>query len=296
MKRAVIYLGYQCNNYCRFCTNLGGRQIYRTTSEIKKEIILAHQHKNTILDFIGGEPTIRPDFIDLIKFAGELRFQGISLTTNGRMFSYYEFAKKMARLNLTEIIFSIHGPNAKIHNFLTRVPDSFEQTLRGINNLRKLGLENIKSNTVIVKQNYQYLPEIAKFLKNRGVKSSEFTFLDTSTGGAHRYFKNLVPQISLVAPKLKTCLSLNRENTVANFPLCHFNKYLNQVRELIRMKIPMQSRHFIGSSEINMDQYRSKNLKVKTKKCINCKLNNLCEGISKEYYQYYGDEELNPII
>jgi len=111
----------------------------------------------TYLELIGGEPTIRPDIVDLIKFAHQLNFKNVVMATNGRLFSYKKFAEKIIKAGLTDLIFSIHGHNSKLHDSLTRSKGSFRQMMQGIKNVRALGLKRLGTNTTIVKQNYRFL-------------------------------------------------------------------------------------------------------------------------------------------
>ena len=89
------------------------------------------------MEIIGGEPTVRPDIISLIKFAKELNFDVIMIATNGRMLSYEDFARTILKAGLNSLVFSIHGHTAKLHDSLTRAPGSFKQLNKGVKNVQK---------------------------------------------------------------------------------------------------------------------------------------------------------------
>jgi len=126
IKKTVIITGYQCNNNCQFCLNANKRSLVsKTTRQIMKEMALVRKRGYTYLELIGGESTIRPDIIALIKFAHQLKFENVAMATNGRLFAYQEFAKKIIQAGLTDLIFSIHGHNTKLHDFLTQSKGSF---------------------------------------------------------------------------------------------------------------------------------------------------------------------------
>jgi len=302
IKKMVIITGYQCNNRCRFCLDSEKRDLpQKTTSEIKKEMVWAKNQKSPYLEIIGGEQTIRPDIIGLIQFAKNLGFKTIAMSTNGRMFFYLNFTKKMVEAGLTDIIFSIHGHNAKIHDYLTQVKGSFHQLLQGLNNFKKLGFKNIGSNTVIVKHNFKYLPEIGKFIYNQGIRNSEFIFIDPTYGAAFKNFDEMVPKISQAAPYIKKCLDIGRKNRIPHWqvryvPLCYFKDYLDQISELKEVKTFMSVHLAPDFQNFNVEKSRKKIGRIKTKKCKNCKLYNQCEGIWREYYKHYGGKELKPIF
>ena len=109
----------------------------QTKKEVMNHMIGARKRGSTYLEMIGGEITIRSDFIDFIKFAKKLGFKTIMIATNGRMFSYKKRAYKAIKAGLNSIVFSIHGHNSELHDELTRVPGSFKQLLSGVENMKK---------------------------------------------------------------------------------------------------------------------------------------------------------------
>lgn len=298
VKKTVIFTSYDCNNQCVFCIDSEKRSLPgKTTEELKREMVGARKRGATYLELIGGELTIRPDAIPLVRFAKKLGFKDIVMSTNGRVYSYPEYTRKMLAAGLTHIIFSIHGHNAATHDALTRTPGSFEQLLAGFNNFVKLGFDNIGSNTTIVKQNYKYLPEIGEFIYSLGVRNAEFIFVDPNYGGANKDFHKLVPKISDVAPYAHKCLDIGKQNNIGHWhiryvPLCYFTDYLDQVSELEEVK-RFQTEHIAPDFEnYDVEGSRAAVGRVKASQCKKCRLDNMCEGIWKAYVEKYGDGEL----
>ena len=307
IKKTVIITGYKCNNQCSFCIDSNKRDLRnKTTQEIKREMKEAKKRGTSYIEFIGGETTIRPDVFDLISFARGLKFETISMATNGRMFSYLEYTRKAINAGLTDVIFSIHGHSSKLHDLLTQSKGSFSQLQKGLENFKRCGFKKIGSNTTIVKQNYKFLPKIGQIILDNNIKTSEFIFVDPNYGGAHDNFKKLVPKISKVAPYVKKCLDLTKnssESEEGNFfwniryvPLCHFKNYLTNVSELREVQT-FETEHLAPDFE-NLDVENSRKVvgREKTERCKGCKLFDYCEGIWKEYLKHYGDKELKPIL
>ncbi|MEW6012984.1 MAG: radical SAM protein [Elusimicrobiota bacterium] len=301
-KKIVIFVGYDCNNNCRFCINSEKRKIKsKTTDEIMKEIYLAtKKEKIDIIEFIGGETTIRDDFFKIISTAKKLNIPDIVIATNGRMFSDINFAQKALEKGLSTVIFSIHGPDSKTHDLLTRSKGSFLELMKGIENLKKIGFNNINANTTIVKQNFKKLPQIAKLHVKLQIKNVEYIFVDPQYGGANKDFSNMVPKISIASKYMRKALDIGREAgyyqwKVRYVPLCYFTDYLDQISEINEAKLFL-SKHW-APDFVNEDvvKSRKKYAREKTKRCKGCKLFKLCEGIWKEYIKNYGDKELNPI-
>jgi len=298
IKKTVIITGYRCNNNCIFCINSEKRNLNeKTTKQITLEMIEAKKQGRTYLELIGGEPTIRNDFLYLISFAKGLKFKTILIATNGKMFSYPDFAKKTIKAGITSIIFSIHGHNSKLHDRLTQNKGSFEQLKTGLVNLRKLGFGNIGSNTTIVKQNYTALPKIANAILDLGIKNAEFIFVDCTYGGANRNFYHLVPRISKAAPYIKQCLDIGNKNRCKHWhiryvPMCFFEGYENHISELNEVKT-FQTEHLAPDfKNYDVEKSRVSIARVKTEQCSECRCSNRCEGIWKAYIAKYGSDEL----
>lgn len=306
IKKTVIFAGYSCNNNCRFCINWDKRTIPdRSTAEIKREIAGARKRGSTYLEIIGGEPTIRKDILDLIAFAKKMGFDTIMMATNGRVYAYEKFARDILAAGLNSVVFSIHGHTAKLHDSLTQVPGSFEQLNKGLANIKKIAKElnlkiNIGSNTCVVKQNYRYLPQIGKYIQNLEIGNAEFIFVDPNYGAAFRFFDKFVPKISEIAPFVRQCLEIGKKNKAVHWhiryvPLCYFQDYLDQISELQETKT-FKTEH-IAPDFYNPDVEKGRRNvgRMKTEKCLGCKLYDKCEGIWKEYLKHYGDKELKPI-
>ena len=78
----------------------------------------------------GGEPTIHPKFIDVLRLAKKLGMR-TSVGTIGTMLKRPEFADACLP-HLDEALFSIHGPDSATHDALTGREGSFEQVTSAI--------------------------------------------------------------------------------------------------------------------------------------------------------------------
>lgn len=299
--KTVIFTGYRCNSRCVFCVHLDKRNITeRTTEKIIVEIIKAKQRGANLIEFVGGEVTIRSDVFKIINKVQALGMKS-SLATNGRMMAYDDFAKKIAEAGLCEIIFSIHGHNSDTHEKLTSVPGSFEQVIQGYNNAKKYKIPRISINHTIVKPNYKFLEQTANLFVSLQPTTVEMIFVDPNIGGAKSSFDELVPRISEAAPYMRQALQIAKDNNLKKWyvryvPLCYFIDYLDNVSELYEVA-SMHTEH-IAPEYNNFDAIKSRceQSRFKPDKCQQCKLFNKCEGIWQEYIAQYGSDELKPII
>lgn len=294
-KRVDIKTGFLCNNNCVFCVQAHNKlKGNRSFEEIKKDLIDSRKRCNGVI-LTGGEVSIRKDFLDIVRLAKELGYEDIQIQTNGRMFCSLEFCKKTIEAGATQFSPALHGYCAAQHDYLTRDPGSFKQTVRGIQNMRSLGI-TILTNTVVVKSNYRDIPKIANLLVNLDVDQFQFAFVHP-IGNAMKNYESVVPVMSLAAPYIHKGIEigmLSGKRVMAEaIPYCMMRGYEQYVAE--RMIPDTEIR---GKKHQNVDDYgeqRKSEGKAKFKQCKNCSDYDICEGPWKEYPEYFGDEEFKPI-
>jgi sulfatase maturation enzyme AslB (radical SAM superfamily) len=301
IKKTVVFTGYRCNNRCVFCMEADKRDYpERDTHTVMRDILTARKSGSNYLEIIGGEATIRTDILRLVKFASAQGFKTVMMATNGRMMSYPEFAKKLVGAGVTDLVFSIHGSTAKIHDSLTNSPGSFDELMRGIANLRKLGFTRIGSNTAIVKPNYKCLPALGRLLLSQRIVNSEFIFADCNEGGVRSNYDKLGARISDAAPYMRALLDLGLRNGMNGWyvryvPLCHFSQHLDCVSEINEQQ-SFITEHVAGDFvNRNVSASRVTAGRAKSPVCLKCVMNARCEGIWKHYAQVWGTKELRAV-
>jgi MoaA/NifB/PqqE/SkfB family radical SAM enzyme len=300
-QKLVLFTGFSCNAHCHFCIDLNKRDLPdKSTRQIVEEMVTAKAAGVEYLEMIGGETTIRRDFIPLVKTAKKLGFKDIVVVTNGRMLAYPEFAKETVKAGVTDLVFSIHGHDAKLHDELVYAPGAFDDLMKAVENVRNEGLERIFGNCTVIKQNMKHLPDIGRLFLKLGIHHVEFIFVDPTYGGAYTNFNGLVPRISEAAPYIRETLDIGRKGGTRDFvaryvPLCHFPDHLDQISE-IREVQTFRTRHWapdfknddVGASRVQAGR-------AKTDKCVGCSIYDSCEGIWKEYLRRYDDSEFMPV-
>lgn len=294
-KRVDIKTGFICNNNCRFCVQADNKcKGNRSFEEIKRDLTDSRKRCDSVV-LTGGEVTIREDFFDIVRLAQKLDYKTIQIQTNGRMFASLDFCKKTIQAGATEISPALHGHCKEQHDYLTRAEGSFNQTVKGIKNLKSLGAYII-TNTVVVKSNYTSLPEIAKLLVKLNVDQFQLAFVHPM-GNAWKNFDNIVPNISLAAPYIHKGLQIgiNAGKTVMAeaMPYCQMQDYENYTSEKVIPETEVR-----GKKYQNTDDFTTQRRiygKSKFPQCKNCKHNKICEGPWKEYPKKKGGKEFKPI-
>jgi MoaA/NifB/PqqE/SkfB family radical SAM enzyme len=291
LKRLDIKTGFVCNNNCLFCVQADNKcNGNRTFEAIKKDLIDSRKRCDGVV-LTGGEVTIRKDFFEIVAFAKKLGYSTIQIQSNGRMFSSLEFCKKTIEAGATEFSPALHGYCAEQHDNLTQAKGSFSQTVKGIRNLKSLGAY-VLTNTVVVKSNYETLPELAKLLAELDVDQFQFAFVHPM-GNALKNFDSIVPSISLAAPYIHQGLQIGIDagkNVMAEaMPYCMMKGYEEYIAEKV---IP--DAEIRGKEHQNTDDFtrqRQNFGKMKFSQCKKCKYDLICEGPWREYPEKAGNKE-----
>lgn len=233
------------------------------------------------LSMTGGEPTIHPDFLKLTKwFRGNFPNNRIHLATNGRLFSYDKFAKEFTKLGKLTVEVPIHGHTAQLHDAVTRVPGSFEQTVDGIYNIIKYksASDVLELRIILTRLTYQKLDLILDFIKNKfSMVNSVVIIFPELEGICGDNVESVGLSYTEVMPVIKQTMSRwsGQFNSLRlyHFPLCTVPKEL----------WPYTWRTLRGDEVTYLE------------KCDNCKYKNYCLGIHVDYLELKGGEEFNPI-
>lgn len=156
---------WNCNQQCMHC--YAANQNYAetqelTTEEWKKVIDICKENCIPQITFTGGEPTIRKDLVELIKYASWFITR---LNTNGVLLTK-KLCKKLYEASLDSVQVTLYSNDKEIHNKLVGA-DNFDKTVQGIKNAIESGL-NVSINTPLCSLNKDYVSTL-KFAKELGI-------------------------------------------------------------------------------------------------------------------------------
>ncbi len=293
-KRVDIKVGFLCNNNCRFCVQAHKRHLGNKTPEQIRGNLDESRKRCSSVVFTGGEPTIRKDIFELVSYAKNLGYKTIQIQTNGRMLAYKNFCKKLIDAGANQFSPAIHGHIPKLHDFLTRGKGSFLQVVQGIKNLKEFG-QDIITNTVVVKPNYRYLPDIARLLVGLGVNQYQFAFVH-SVGNAYDNYNSIVPVMSLAAPYICKGLQTGIDSGISVMaeavPPCMIKGYEQYISEKYIPFTEIKEMDFVVE---DFKKVRVTAGKMKFPQCKECIYDKICEGPWKEYPEKKGCEEFKAV-
>ena len=183
-----------CNFKCGYCLpdgykiNKADNRTFINTQEIGRLAKALSELGVSKIRITGGEPTIRKDYLEIIKIIK--KNSGIKktvITTNG--YKLNKIAKNLKDSGLDGINISIDSLNSKTFKQITG-HDRLHEILEGIQELQKLNFKNIKINAVLMKginDSEKDFKEWSNFIKNNEI---DFRYIELmQTGDNLDYFQ-----------------------------------------------------------------------------------------------------------
>ncbi|MGW7536469.1 mycofactocin radical SAM maturase [Amycolatopsis sp. NPDC054798] len=175
-------LTYACNLSCVHCLSSSGRRDPRelSTAECKALIDEFERMQVFYVNIGGGEPTVRPDFWELVDYATE-HHVGVKFSTNGVKITE-DVAKRLAGSDYVDVQISLDGATEEVNDHV-RGPGSYRTAIRAMENLHAAGFGNFKISVVVTRQNAGQLDDF-KALADRYGAQLRLTRLRPSGRGA----------------------------------------------------------------------------------------------------------------
>lgn len=151
---------FKCNKKCSYCGLWKLKRDEMNTNEIKSAMDFFSENGVVFWSFTGGEPLLRNDIGELIKYAKSKRMV-VSMTTNGILVK--EKIKDLVGLNsISFSIDSIKEVNDGIRG------KGFNKILEGIKEAKDMGL-NVSITAVLHNQSIKHINCFLGFIKKTGI-------------------------------------------------------------------------------------------------------------------------------
>jgi mycofactocin radical SAM maturase len=151
-------LTYACNLACVHCLSSSGRRDPRelTTAECRSVVDELQKMQVFYVNIGGGEPTVRPDFWELLDYSIDHNV-GVKFSTNGIKLDARR-AEQLARTDYVDVQISLDGATADVNDHV-RGPGSYDTAMRALENLAAAGFAQPKISVVMTRQNVDQLDE-----------------------------------------------------------------------------------------------------------------------------------------
>jgi MoaA/NifB/PqqE/SkfB family radical SAM enzyme len=163
-----------CNVKCRYCEywRLKSYQDEMTDEEWQRALLSIKEFVGKFsINFSGGEPFIRPGFIDLLAWCNA---NGIlaGVTTNGSTLTRRN-ASKVVAARPFNVNISVDAPGAEVHDYLRGYPGLFDKLSSGkrflVEERKRQGIDfPITIKPTLNARNFRYLPGLVEWAKAIG--------------------------------------------------------------------------------------------------------------------------------
>jgi mycofactocin radical SAM maturase len=160
---------YGCNLACVHCLSSSGRRDPRelTTAEAQAVVDELQALQVFYVNIGGGEPTIRPDFYDLVDYC-VAHGVGVKFSTNGTTMTP-ERAARLASTDYVDVQVSIDGATAPV-NDAVRGDGSYAAARRAMEHLAAAGFGPFKISVVVTRHNVAELDALAALADSYGAQ------------------------------------------------------------------------------------------------------------------------------
>jgi MoaA/NifB/PqqE/SkfB family radical SAM enzyme len=299
-----IQLGHMCNNRCVFCVS-GQETALGRARPLEREPILAEiraafaaGHRKITL--LGGEPTLQPAFLDVVRETVRLGFEEIVIFTNGVKTARAAFVDEiLATGGKFTFRFSLQGATEEAHERTTRKDGSFARLVQSMKHVHERG-QTLTVNMCVVQSNYESVDQFPALLLPLGASQLHLDMVRPLDAGVRTEaeFSAMIPRYSAMVPALENMIRgfpSGFDVNIGNLPYCispALAPFIHHDGEKT-MTIAVD-----GDKKLSKpwDKYLVKRRdKGKPDGCKHCVFEARCSGIFEKYRELYGDGEFVPI-
>lgn len=312
LKRVELFISSACNLQCYFCMESEriSQRSFMPWATIEARIRHYAAAGVNLVQFMGGEATIHPRFVDALRLCRELGLRTFVITNLTR-WSNRGFAEDVGPL-LDEVMVSLHAYGEESGKFVTGQEswwDRFEAAQR--NFLETTQASNIRASTVISKANLPDLERIADRLMQlkpeRWIMGNavpiDGTRLDAVTEG-FRLAELEAMRDRFVALNARVGASGCRLVFFC-FPHCTLGPDLwDLTHDDVLDNQDLSDDALKATKDVSFwsqadyhERPRQVTLgRTRTARCAGCARASRCGGHFTDYFERYGDGELHPIV
>ena len=211
-KEFWLHVTNQCNLRCKTCYVGSGLPFENelTAQEIKNITDEARELGAKKMIISGGEPFLRKDIIDILRYACS-NLEKVTLITNGTLITE-EIACSLSSYPNVIVQVSLDGAREETNDFI-RGKGSYRKTVRGIEHLVTAQVPCVIAMT-LVKQNLNEISEMVDLAKTFGLNHMHFPILQVK-GRAKESESEVVPENEAMVSAVKEIFKIPRTEGTA---------------------------------------------------------------------------------
>ncbi len=295
MKWIEICADYQCNSRCLGCHSANGGGPSMTTREVAGVLVSAHRQGARNLWFSGGEPTIRKDFLTIVKLARQIGFSTVKVQTNGMCLAYPDFLAAAVAAGITEVNFSLKGSTARMHDRFSRTPGTYDLMVRAIEATRAAGVP-MEGDILVYRGNTPDLDGMIRTYADQGLARFNVWLFSPVDQGDRDLWAH-VPRLSEVVPRIVAAMDAfpsarpdfvtSLHTPACTVPRTHWRCLFHSSGMDLWVANPGGRLFPLEASAIEGGHYLDG--------CERCARRPACGGVRKDYVDRFGPGEFQPV-
>lgn len=283
-----VILGYDCNLACDYCTITPAmRSRALAPSAVVEALRDGRRRDYDRVAFTGGEPTIRPDLLALIKAAAKLGYADIKLQSNGLLFSAANVERLLAA-GVTRFHVSIHTHEPAAYDALVRHADAHALMDQGLRNVVASG-RHVVVDVIVKHDTFRRLPDAINWIAAHEVPEVHVWYVSLTDGNASNVAS--LPAMSEAVPFMREAFARARTHGIdiksLHVPRCLLGEDWQHAWD------PGTQRVMVVTPDASFELKDSRLAgQQQVAACGGCSFEELCPGVRPDYLARFGDREI----
>lgn len=292
MRWLEVAAGYDCNLRCTGCFSCSADASQQMDSRealgwLRQGRVDGARHAW----FGGGEPTLRRDFLPLLRAAKQLGYERIKVQTNGLLFAYPQLVERAVSAGMTEANLLLRSLDPATHDALCGREGAHALLTKALGNLRDR--VRLEGDVLVTTDTVEELPRLVSHYAGQGF--ARFSVWLFSAAG-NPDLAPMVPRLSALGPRLEEAHAAARKAGVelvslhtphcAVKPDCWSLQFDPRGMDLF---VANPGGHAFALHDSPMEQGQWVDA------CATCAVRGPCRGLRPDYLAVHGPGDARPL-
>ena len=292
----------ECNFRCPFCFAAWHEEAEPTPQEVTHlvgkrwmtDITAMREQGYERITISGGEPTMHPEILKIVRHCRDIGFSSVELQTNASLMTR-DNARRLVKAGVTNALVSLHSHVPETFDRITVTEGLFDTVVEGIRHLVALGVDTMISH-VIISWNVEEMPDFVRFCHEELTGIREILWFSMQPEARGRHNMHLWPALERVHVQLPAALSAcvdlgvgYRIDSQEGYPMCFLGGHEHRV-DLYDITEPT------GTFGDDLGVFKViERKKVKVPACESCFFEGACYGFWEGYFMLNGTDGIVPV-